>query len=129
MSLRRKQLTIRPVGADGSAVKTVQWTLGRPGIVRAIAVDYQNQPNTTDLIIKADSSSGAALFTKSNNNTDIALTPVGMPGIDEGGAALAATDASAGGWPFLSGLYFDVAQGDGQTSGNEAIVVEVLYEH
>jgi hypothetical protein len=126
--IRRKQVTLRPVGADGSAVTTLQVTLGRPGVVGALKVDYQNQPATTDLIIKADSSTGPTLFTRSNSNTDLALTPVGMPAVDETGAAVAATDGTFGGWPFLSGLYFDVAQGDGQTSGDEKIVVDVLYQ-
>lgn len=126
--IRKHRVTLSPVGADGSAVITSTLTVGRPGFVRAIAVDYQNQPATTDLVIKADSSSGATLFTAANTATDIAAKPVGMPGVDEGNAATAATDIGSGGWPFGTGLHFSVAQGDGQTSGNEKVVVDVWLE-
>lgn len=126
--IRKHRVTLSPVGADGSAVITQTLSLGRPGFVRAIAVDYQNQPATTDLTIKADSVSGVALLTRSNSATDIAASPVAQPGVDETGAATAATDVGSGGWPFGTGLYFDVAQGDGQTSGNEKIVVDLWLE-
>lgn len=128
MSIRTKTITLRPVGADGSAVATYRLSLGRPGVVRFIDVDYQNQPATTDLVIKRDTSAGDTVFTRSNSATDIDAQPVGQPGIDEGGAATAATDGLSGGWAFSSGLYFDVAQGDGQTSGNEAIVIKLWIE-
>jgi hypothetical protein len=51
-----------------------------------------------------------------------------MPGQDETGAATAATDLGSGGWPFGTGLFFDLAQGDGQTSGNEKVVIQVWVE-
>ena len=51
-----------------------------------------------------------------------------MPGIDEAGAATAATDVGSGGMPFGTGLFFDLAQGDGQTSGNERVVIDVWVE-
>lgn len=126
--IRKHRVTLSPVGVDGSAVITATLTVGRPGFVRAMAVDYQNQPATTDLVIKADSTSGVVLFTATSTNTDLVAKPVGMPGMDEAGAANAATDFGSGGWPFGTGLFFDVAQGDGQTSGNEAIVVDVWIE-
>lgn len=132
MSIRTKTVTLRPVGADGSAVITYRLSLGRPAIVRFINVDYQNQPATTDLLIKADTSAGVTLFTATNNATDVGASgvgvPVGRPGVDEGNAATAATDGLSGGWAVSSGLYFDVAQGDGQTSGDEKIVIKLWLE-
>lgn len=126
--IRKHRVTLTPVGVDGSAVDTATLTIGRPGFVRAIAVDYQNQPVTTDVVIKADSASGVTLFTRTSSATDIAAAPVGMAGVDETGAATAATDLGAGGWPFGTGLYFSVAEGDGQTSGDEAVVIDVWLE-
>lgn len=120
-----RRVTVAPVGVDGSAVVTRLVDMNRPGFVRAIAVDYQNQPATTDLVIKRDSSAGTTLLTNTNGNTDIPAKPVGNPAaIDETNAATAATDATDGGWPFLRGLYIDVAQADGQTSGDELIVLD-----
>lgn len=126
--LKKKVITLRPVGVDGSAAVTKTMTLGRSGCIRFIAVDYVSQPVTTDIVIKADSSTGATLLTLTSSNTDIAAKPVGMAGIDEAGAALAATDASAGGFPFGTGLYFSVAQGDGQTTGDELVEISVWIE-
>lgn len=130
--IRRYTVTLSPEGADGSAVATHRLALGRPGILRMINVDYQNQPSTTDLVIKADTSSGATLFTATSTNTDIGasglLVPVVRPSVDEGNAAGAATDSGSGGFGFFTGLYFDVAQADGQTSGNEKIVIHMLIE-
>lgn len=126
--IRKRRITLSPAGSAGSAVATGTITLGRPGFVRAIAVDYTSQASTADLVIKADSSSGATIFTKANNATDIAATPVGMPGMDEGGAATAATDIGSGGFPFGSGLYFDVAQADPSTANAKDIVVDVWIE-
>ena len=122
-----RRVELRPVGADGSAVAT--YTLGTgPGIVRALAIDYQNQPATTDLLIKADNLNGATIFTRANSATDLALSPVGTTAVDEGRAATAATDAFDGGFPVRAGLYFDVAQGDGQTSGDERIIIDVYFQ-
>jgi hypothetical protein len=128
MSLRHKRFTLAPVGVDGSAVATLQWTYGKAGAIRFIAVDYVNQPVTTDLTIKADDVNGRTLFTKTNTNTDVPLTPVGMAGINPTGAVIAATDASAGGWPFYTGLYLSIAQGDGQVSGNERVIIDILFD-
>lgn len=121
MTVRVKQVTVRPVGVDGSAVATKYVETG-PAIITHLGVDYQNQPSTTDILIKADTTSGATLGTITSANTDIVGKPVGMPGIDEGNAVLAATDASVGGWAVEKGIFIDVAQGDGQTSGDEKIV-------
>jgi hypothetical protein len=126
--VHHRRVELRPVGVDGSAVVTQALRTG-PAVVRFIAVDYISQPATTDLVIKADGTGGDTLFTVTNGNTDITPKPVSLTGgIDEGGAALAATDGSAGGWPVKDGLFFDVAQGDGQTTGDEAIIVDVWYE-
>jgi hypothetical protein len=124
--IRKHRVTLTTTGSAGSATATATLTLGRPGFVRAIAVDYHaSAPVTTDLTIKADSASGNTLFTNSNSVTDIAAKPVGMPGVDEANAALAATDSSSGGWPFGTGLYLSVAQSDALTG---AAVVDVWIE-
>lgn len=123
--IRKRRITISPVGADASAVGTATLSLGRPGSLVGISVDYQNQPATTDLIVKADSTSGKALFTNTSSNTDIVGKPIVEPSVDEGNAAGAATDAGGLGCLFGSGLFFDVAQGDGQTSGDEKVVIDV----
>lgn len=124
--IRKHRITLTTTGSAGSAVATSTLTLGRPGFVRAIKVDYHaSAPATTDLVIKADSASGATLFTNTSSATDIAAKPVAMPGIDEANAATAATDVGSGGWPFGTGLYFDVAQSDALTG---AVVVDVWLE-
>lgn len=128
MSIRHKQVTVRPAGVDGSAVATMTVNINHPGFIRAIGIDYQNQPATTDILIKADTTAGVTLFTRTSSNTDLPLTPVAMPGMDEAGAATAATDVGSGGFPFKRNLFIDIAQGDGQTSGNEAIVFDFLIE-
>lgn len=113
--IRKHRITLAPTTALGDALNTATatLTLGRPGFVRAIAVDHTGSGNAErDLTIKADSASGATLFTVSNSETDITAKPVAMPGVDEGGAATAATDLGAGGWPFGTGLYFSCAQMD-----------------
>lgn len=120
--------TLYPVGADGSAVVTDTVRLAKAGVLAALAIDFQNQPATTDVTIKADDSSGQTLFTSANSATDLAPTLLGRPGADEAGAATAATDGTAAGSFFKTGLYIDVAQADGQTSGNEIIVVEFWVE-
>lgn len=124
--IRKHRVTLTTTGSAASAVATDTLTLGRPGFVRAIKVDYHaSAPATTDLVIKDSSASGATLFTAANTATDIAQKPVGMPGLDEGNAATAATDIGSGGWPFSTGLYFDVAGSDALTG---AVVVDVWLE-
>jgi len=118
------RVELRPVGADGSAVATAWLRTGAARITH-IAVDYQNQPATTDLLIY-DTLGGTAYFGNSNSATDIPVRGVATPGaLDEGSAVTAATDGVDGGWFVKDGLYFDVAQGDGQTSGDEVIIVDV----
>jgi hypothetical protein len=116
--IRKRTVTLTGVGADGSAVDTETLTFGRPGFIRAIAIDHSaGQAATADVTIKADSASGNTLFTSTSSATDITAKPVAMPGMDETGAASAATDIGSGGLPFGTGLYFDLAQGDsGETS-------------
>lgn len=118
-----RQVTIRPVGADGSAVATGTIPTG-PGRVIAMAVDFQNQPAGVDLLLKRDNVDGATFFTR-NDNTDFTQRPVGAPAVDEARGATAATDGFSGGFPVRGGVYYDVAQGDGQTSGDEAIVLDL----
>lgn len=122
-----KEITIAPVGADGSAVATATLLSGTPGVITHLAIDYQNQPVTTDILVKDSNTSGATLFTRTSSNTDLAPTAVVAPSVDEAGAAGAATDAGSGGLPFSRGIFLDVAQGDGQTTGNEKIVFKIWY--
>lgn len=122
-----RQVIVKPVGADGSAaaVATVKTP---PGRLVGYAIDYQNQPATTDVLIKTDNFDGATVATHTNNATDITLRPCGTTAVDEGRAATAATDGFNGGYPIRSGIFIDVAQGDGQTSGDEAIVFDFFVE-
>jgi hypothetical protein len=128
MAIKVYEVIISPVGADGSAVGTATLSFPKGGFLRALSIDYQNQPVTTDILIKDSSTSGRTLFTRTNSNTDLDPTPLGMPGIDEAGAVTAATDAQSGGYPFTTGLFFDVAQADGQTSSNEKVVFKCWIE-
>lgn len=118
-----KKVFLRPTGADGSAVATKQvWT--PPGRIIALATTYANQPATTDTLIKADNTSGVTLYTAADA-TNITARPVGTTAFDEGHAATAATDGSSGGFPIRSGFFVDIAQGDGQTSGDETVTIDV----
>lgn len=110
-------------GADGAGVVTRQFDTQGAGVLLGLEVDYQNVPATSDLIIKADSTSGETLFTSLNSNTDFGPVALGIPSIDEGNASGAATDGIGGGAPFRTGLFFDVAQTDAFTSGDEKILV------
>lgn len=117
------EVRLYPTGADASAVATRQVNLNRAGAVRAIQVDYgAGVPATTDLVIKADSTSGETLLTLTNTNTDIIAKPVGFPAGDEGRLATAATDATDGGLFFRSGLFFDVAQADNYGTNEDILV-------
>lgn len=126
MAVKKQTIKVTTTGSAGSATGTTTWTRGRPGIVRFVKFDFHaSAPATTDVTIKADSSTGQTLFTVTNSATDIDPKPVGMPGVDEGNAALAATDASSGGFPFSTGLYVSVAQSDALT---DAVQVDVWYD-
>ena len=113
-----RAVDLYPVGADGSATATSEIRLGRPGIVRAIGVDYTTQPATADVTLHPDSASAGAIFTAANTGTDINPKPLASPAVDETGAATAiaaaATDAiGAGGLvPFKRSLFVKIAQGD-----------------
>jgi hypothetical protein len=112
-------------GADGTGAVTQALDLHGAGSLAAVAIDFQNTPATADLIIKADNTSGATLFTSANSLTDQAPAIIGRPGIDEANAVTAATDGTEGANCFKRGLFFDVAQSDIFTSGNEKIIVEL----
>jgi len=111
-------------GADGSGAVTRFVNLGNAGVLSAIAVDYQNMPATTDLLIKNDGTNGMTLFSAANTATDIAPTLLGRPGADEAINASATTNGTESGNAFKTGLFFDVAQADAFTSGDEKIVIE-----
>ena len=129
-SVRHRLVELRPVGSDGSAAITASLYTG-PARITHVKIDYQNQPVTTDLLIKAanGSTGGATLYTGADTATDVAIKTLGTPAaIDEGNAVTAVTDGVEGGWFVSDGLYFSVAQGDGQTSGDERILIDVWYE-
>jgi hypothetical protein len=128
MAVKVYTVTISPAGVDGSAVGTATLQFPKGGFLRALAIDYQNQPASTDILIKDSVTGGRTLFTRTSSNTDLEATPLAMPAVDEGGAASAATDAQSGGYPFRTGLFFDVAQGDGQTTGDEKVVFSCWIE-
>jgi len=111
-------------GADGSGAVTRYVPLNNAGVLAAVAIDYQNMPATTDLIIKNDSTNGMALFTNTDSLTDLAPTCLGSPGADEAINASAATDGTECGLAFKKGLFFSVAQADAFTTGDEKIIVE-----
>lgn len=121
-----KKVFLRPVGADGSAVATAQVTTP-PGRLVALGVDFSNQPATIDTLIKADTTAGVTLFTLADA-TDVAFpTPVGAVANDEATGATAATDAFSGGFPVRSGVFIDIAQADGQTSGDETVDIDLIF--
>ena len=111
-------------GADGAGVVTQTIDLGGPGVLAALAFDFQNMPASTDIVIKSDSANGQTLFTSANSATDLAPSLLGRPGADEAIAATAATDGTEGANAFYRGLYVDVAQADAFTSGDEKIIAE-----
>ena len=119
--IRRRQVTISPTGADGAAAGEQQINIGRAGRLIGIAVDYQNQPATTDITVKADSSAGATLFAKANSNTDIPLSAINVAGLDGVGGA-----GVAGPQLFLTGLHVAVAQGD--AGATKKVVVDLLVD-
>lgn len=110
-------------GADGAGVVTRTLDMNGAGNLIGIQIDFQNTPASADLVIKDTDSSGATLFTSTNSQTDFGPAALGIPGVDEGNAAVAATDGIGGGVCFRRGLYFDVAQTDAFTSGDEKIIV------
>jgi hypothetical protein len=52
----------------------------------------------------------------------MAPTGLGIIGIDEANAVVAATDAVGGGQPFRRALYFDVAQADNYAADEDILV-------
>lgn len=112
-------------GSDGSGAWTGTINLGGPGVLAAVAHDYQNTPATADIILKADASDGPTLWSRASSQTDLAPTLIGGIGADEAAAASAATDGTECGNAFQKGIYFDLAQSDAFTSGNEKIVTEL----
>lgn len=120
--IKYHRIKLRPVGADGSAAVSDAFAELESGQIIALGIDYQNQPVTTDVTIV----DGAAhtVFSRANSATDVAFSPTARPGVDEGGAATASTDMP--GLPFAKGLTVSVAQGDGQTTGDELIILEAM---
>lgn len=110
-------------GSDGSAVVTRTLNMNGAGNLLGLQFDFQNTPATADVVIKADSTDGETLFTSTSSQTDFGPVALGRVGGDETNAAVAATDGIGGGAVFRRGLFFDVAQSDAFTSGNEQILV------
>lgn len=126
--LHVERVTLRPLGADGSAVDSKTVRFARAGVVVGLAVDFANQPATADLTIKAEDTNGYTMFASANSATDLGPVPValGIIGIDEANGALAATDGSAGGAPFKNGVFVDLAQADNfDGAGNEEVFVDL----
>lgn len=115
-------------GADGAGVVTRTVDFHGAGNLVALALDFQNEPATTDVVIKADNTSGLTLFTSANSLTDLAPSLLGRPGMDETAAATAATDGTGAGNVFKRGLFIDVADADAFTSSNEKIILELWVE-
>lgn len=112
-------------GADGTGVVTRTLPLNGAGNLIGVQVDFQNTPATADLLIKANDTNGATLVTSTSSQTDFGPVALGHVGGDETNAAVAATDGIGGGAVFSRGLFFDVAQTDIFTSGNEKIVAHL----
>ncbi len=113
-------------GADGTGAVTRTVPLGNSGVLAALAMDFQNidSGTTADVVVKADSTGGATLFTSTDSVTDLAPSLIGGAGVDEAKNVTAATDGTECGNAFRSGLFFSVAQSDIFTTGNERIIVE-----
>lgn len=121
--IRKRRIPVTTTGSAGSATGAATLSLGRAGILRAIAIDYNaSAPATTDVVIKADSTSGATLFTRADSSTDLAATAVTTDALDEAGAAVVNPGT---GYPFSSGLRVEVAQSDALAN---AVVVDVWVE-
>lgn len=110
-------------GADGTGVVTRTLNMNGAGNLIGIHVDFQNTPATADLLVKADNTDGYTILTSTSSQTDFGPVAIGQVGGDETNAAVAATDGIGGGGVFRRGLFFDVAQTDIFTGGNEKIVV------
>jgi hypothetical protein len=113
-------------GADGTGAATKTVRLGNAGVLSAVALDFQNMPATTDVVVRADeATTGLALFRSDNSLTDLAPSLVGRPGADEGNAATAATDGTESGNGFAQGLVVELTGADIFTSGDEKVVTEL----
>ena len=113
-------------GADGAGTSTNVVRLGSPGVLAAVALDFQNMPATTDVAIWADAiTTGTPLFTSTSSLTDLAPSLVGRPGGDEAAGATAATDGTECANGFKSDLVVHLAEADAFTSGNEKVIVEL----
>jgi len=125
------QVALFPAGADGSAAATRLVKTAKAGVIKGLAIDFgAGVPATTDTVVKVDvlddASGGATAFTATNANTDVgtrfAGVALGAIGIDEGGAAMAATDGAGGGVPFTSNVYITIAQADGYAADEDIYV-------
>ena len=124
--VRLTQITLSPQGTDGSATANALFLAGRPGILKFIQVTYNSQPSTTDLVINQDSSSGPALFTATNCNTNIGPALIVPAGVSASNGAVAAAPA---GVPFTIGLYLSIAQGNVSVADAKDIVVNLWIEY
>jgi hypothetical protein len=118
MSYRIRQAVVATAGGDGSASGVA--TIGiNPAKLCALAIDYVGQPATTDITI---TSSGKTVYAKTNSATDVPLTTLLNPGMDEGGAATNPVDTEV----YVSDdLTVTVAQGNAAAA---AAVVTFLLE-
>lgn len=135
--LMHRRLTVTPVGGAGVAVVNATLDLGAHGGARgrdtAAMVRFIGMSSTfaatTDVVVKADNSSGATILTKTNLAATYAPVAVGSPSaftqLNTATAfiATAATDATAGGFPVRGGINVDVAQAD-----PVEIVIDVFFD-
>lgn len=120
--LIHRQARITTVGSAGSAAGSQHIALP-PGLIVAVALDHHaSGAATTDVVLKADSTDGAAIFTSTDGATDLTARPVGTTAVDEARGATAATDGFSGGFPVRSGVFVDVAQNDALT---DAVIVDI----
>jgi len=112
-----RRLAITPVGSAGSAAG-VAYTSLPPCRLTHVKFDFSaSHAATSDTLLKADGlsdgSTGRTLLTLTDTTTDIPIRALAQPlAVDEGRAAVAATDGVEGGAFIKNGLAMTVAQGD-----------------
>lgn len=125
MSIQTYSKKLTPVGAAGSAAVSDSIPV-KAGKLIGIAVKYTTQPNTTDVTIK-NTLNGVSktMLTLTNANTNLPLSSLGEPMLNNVGAALADTTKSPNTVEPTVGGTIDivVAQGDPVADGIEVIVM------
>lgn len=115
-------------GSDGSATGTATSDHPIIGEVKAIHVDYTNQPATTDVTIATVHAPILTILTLTDNNTD-GWFPVRHALVDETGTAVTydGTNEIYGCAYVDDYVKVSVAQADG-AGGDETVQVTLVYE-